>query len=182
MQLDGRSLIAGKPAHATDKTFHAISPSNSARLEPSFHEASAEDVDLAMRQADDAFEIFRQMPASARADFLDAIASEIMAAGDELLQRASAESGLPIERFQGERARTCGQFKTFAALIREGSWVDARIDTALPDRQPMPRPDIRRHLIPLGPVVVLGASNFPSPFPPRAATRPRPSRRAAPSW
>ena len=164
MQLDGRSLIAGKPAHATDKTFHAISPSNSARLEPSFHEASAEDVDLAMRQADDAFEIFRQMPASARADFLDAIASEIMAAGDELLQRASAESGLPIERFQGERARTCGQFKTFAALIREGSWVDARIDTALPDRQPMPRPDIRRHLVPLGPVVVLGASNFPLAF------------------
>ena len=164
MQLDGRSLIAGKPAHATAKTFHAVSPSDGARLDPDFHEASASDVDLAMRQADDAFETFRQMPAAARADFLDAIASEIMAAGDALLQRASAESGLPLERFQGERARTCGQFKTFAALIREGSWVDARIDTALPDRQPIPRPDIRRHLVPLGPVVVLGASNFPLAF------------------
>lgn len=75
MQLDGRSLIAGKPAHATDKTFHAVSPSDGARLEPDFHEASASDVDLALRQADYAFEIFRQIPAAARADFLDAIAS-----------------------------------------------------------------------------------------------------------
>ncbi len=164
MQLDGRSIIAGKTAHASAKTFHAISPADGTRLEPDFHEASAADVDLAMRQADDAFEIFRQMPAGARADFLDMIAAEIMAAGDELLQRASAESGLPIERFTGERARTCGQFKTFAALIREGSWLDARIDTAMPDRQPMPRPDLRRLLVPLGPIVVLGASNFPLAF------------------
>ena len=164
MQLDGRSLIAGKTAHATAKTFHAISPQNGTRLEPDFHEASEADVDLAMHQAEEAFEIFRQMPAKARADFLDVIASEIMAAGDELLQRASAESGLPIERFTMERGRACGQFKTFAALIREGSWVDARIDPAMPDRQPAPRPDLRRMLVPLGPVVVLGASNFPLAF------------------
>ncbi len=164
MNLDGRSLIAGKTAHASAKTFHAISPGNGARLEPDFHEASAADVDLAMRQAEDAFEIYRQMPAKDRADFLDRIAAEIMAAGDALLERASAESGLPIERFTMERGRTCGQFKTFAALIREGSWVDARIDTALPERQPAPRPDLRRLLVPLGPVVVLGASNFPLAF------------------
>ena len=164
MNLDGRSLIAGKTAHATAKTFHAVSPLDGARLEPDFHEASAEDVDLALHQADEAFEIFRQMTAAARADFLDVIAAEILALGDALLQRAHLESGLPLERFTGERARACGQFKTFAALIREGSWVDARIDTALPDRQPMPRPDLRRLLVPLGPVVVLGASNFPLAF------------------
>jgi NADP-dependent aldehyde dehydrogenase len=164
MQLEGLSLIAGKPAHATTKTFHAVAPLDGSRLAPDFHEASAADVDLAMRQADETFEIFRRMPAKARADFLDAIAAEIMALGDELLQRASAESGLPVERFTMERGRTCGQFKMFANLIREGSWVDARIDTALPDRQPFPRPDIRRLLVPLGPVVVLGASNFPLAF------------------
>jgi len=164
MQLDGRSLIAGKPAHATAKTFHAISPLDGARLEPEFHEASAADADLALRQAEDAFETFSRMPAAARADFLDTIAAEIMALGDALLQRAHLESGLPIERFTGERGRACGQFKTFAALIREGSWVDARIDTAMPDRQPAPRPDLRRMLVPLGPVVVLGASNFPLAF------------------
>jgi NADP-dependent aldehyde dehydrogenase len=164
MQIDGRSLIAGKTAHATAKTFHAISPLNGKRLDPDFHEAGPADVDSAMRQADEAFELFRQMPAAARADLLDAIAAEIIAEGDELLQRANAESGLPIERLTMERGRTCGQLKTFAALIREGSWQDVRIDTAIPDRQPMPKPDLRRMLVPLGPVVVLGASNFPLAF------------------
>ena len=164
MQLDGRSLIAGKTAHATAKTFHATSPAGGTRLEPDFHEASAADVDLAMRQAEEAFELFRQMPAKARADFLDVIASEIASTGDDLLHRANAETGLPLERLTMERGRTCGQFKAFATLIREGSWVDARIDTAMPDRQPFPRPDIRRMLVPLGPVVVLGASNFPLAF------------------
>ena len=106
MQLDGRSLIAGKTAHATAKTFHAVSPADGTRLEPDFHEAAAADVNLAMHQADEAFEIYRRMPASARADFLDVIAAEIMAAGDALLQRASAESGLPVERFTMERGRT----------------------------------------------------------------------------
>src|SRR5690606_28540093 len=92
------------------------------------------------------------------------IASEIEALGDELLQRAHAETGLPMARLTGERARTTGQLRLFAQLVREGSWVDARIDRALPDRQPLPRPDIRRMLRPLGPVVVFGSSNFPFAF------------------
>lgn len=164
MQLDGRSIIAGKTAHATAKTFHAISPGSGVRLDPDFHEASAADVDAAMRLAEEAFETYRQMPAAVRADFLDRIAAEILACGDALLDRANAETGLPLDRLTGERGRTCGQLKTFAALVREGSWMDARIDTAMPDRQPLPRPDIRRMLVPLGPVVVLGASNFPLAF------------------
>ena len=164
MNLDGRSIIAGKPAPAGAKTFHAISPLDGARLTPDFHEATAADVDHAVRQAEEAFEHFRRMPETARADFLDIIASEIMGIGDELLQRAHLEAGLPLDRLTGERGRACGQFKAFAALIREGSWVDARIDTAMPERQPLPRADIRRMLVPLGPVVVLGASNFPLAF------------------
>ena len=164
MNLDGHSIIAGKPAPAGAKTFHAISPLDGARLAPDFHEATAADVDHAVRQAEEASEHFRRMPELARADFLDTIANEIMALGDKLLLRAHVEAGLPLDRLTGERARTCGQFKAFAALIREGSWVDARIDTAMPERQPLPRADIRRMLVPLGPVGVLGASNFPLAF------------------
>ena len=164
MQLYGHSIIAGKLAPISGKTFNAFNPADGAKLEPAFLEGTHADADHAMRHAEDAFEIYRRIGDVARAEFLDAIADEIMALGDELLQRANLETGLPFDRLTGERGRTCGQLKAFAALIREGSWVDARIDTALPDRQPVPRPDLRRMLVPLGPVVVLGASNFPLAF------------------
>ena len=164
MQLHGHSLIAGKLAPISGKTFSAFNPTDGTKLEPAFLEGTHADADHAMRHAEDAFEIYRRIGDVARAEFLDAIADEIMALGDELLQRANLETGLPFDRLTGERGRTCGQLKAFAALIREGSWVDARIDTALPDRQPIPRPDLRRMLVPLGPVVVLGASNFPLAF------------------
>jgi 2,5-dioxopentanoate dehydrogenase len=164
MTLHGHSLIAGKAAPDGAKTFHATSPLDGAKLEPAFHEAGEREVDAALRHADEAFELYRRTSANARADFLDAIANEIVALGDHLIQRAHIESGLPVDRITGERARTCAQLKAFAALIREGSWVDARIDHALPDRQPLPRPDLRRMLVPLGPIVVMGASNFPLAF------------------
>lgn len=96
-----------------------------------------------------------------RAALLRSIADEIEALGDELLQTASAESHLPIVRFEGERARTCGQLRMFAAAIEDGTYREATIDTALPDRKPLPRPDIRSALMPIGPIVVFGASNFP---------------------
>jgi len=96
-----------------------------------------------------------------RAVFLETIADEILAAGDDLINRAMAETGLPAARLTGERGRTMMQLKMFAQLLREGSWVDARIDTAIPDRQPLPKPDLRSMLTPLGPVMVFGASNFP---------------------
>ena len=162
--LHGHSFIAGKLAADSEKTFTAISPLNGSALLPAFHEASAADVDLAVRHAEEAFEVYRRISAAARADFLDAITNEIVGLGDGLLQRAHAESGLPLDRLTGERARTCGQLKAFAALIREGSWVDARIDHANPDRTPVPKPDLRRMLVPLGPIVVMGASNFPLAF------------------
>ena len=164
MQIHGHSIIAGKRAQVGSKTFNAFSPLDGAKLEPAFLDGTPADADHAMHHAEEAFEIFRRIGDVARAEFLDAIAEEIMALGDELLQRANLESGLPFDRLTMERGRTCGQLRAFAALIREGSWVDARIDSALPDRQPFPRPDLRRMLVPLGPVVVLGASNFPLAF------------------
>ncbi|HUR59247.1 MAG TPA: aldehyde dehydrogenase (NADP(+)), partial [Opitutaceae bacterium] len=134
-------------------------------LDPAFHEASVDEMERAMSaSAAAAFAVYRERPAADRATLLEAIASEIEALGDTLLQRANAETGLPLARITGERARTCGQLRLFAQLVRDGSWVDARIDPALPDRQPLPRPDLRRMLIPLGPVVVFGSSNFPLAF------------------
>jgi NADP-dependent aldehyde dehydrogenase len=117
-----------------------------------------------MNAAAEAFTTFRNSTPEVIASLLETIASEIESLGDELIETSSLESGLPVARLTGERARTTGQLRLFASLVREGSFVDARIDTALPDRKPLPRPDLRRMLIPIGPVVVFGASNFPLAF------------------
>lgn len=162
--LHGRSLIAGAAGAAGGAVFHGLNPANHERLVPAFHEASSADVDHALRAAAAAADVLRAGRAEDRADFLDAIATEIEALGDALLARAQAETALPLARLQGERARTCGQLRLFAKTVREGSWVDARIDPALPARQPLPRADLRRMLRPLGPVVVFGSSNFPLAF------------------
>src|SRR5271168_4605610 len=98
------------------------------------------------------------------AQFLETVGEQIVAAGDELISTCASETGLSVDRLTGERARTVNQLKMFASIVREGSWVDARIDTAIPDRKPVPKPDLRRMLLPLGPVAVFGASNFPFAF------------------
>jgi len=126
-------------------------------------EASLADVDRVLEAAEGASDEYRHVPTAQRAAFLDRIAEEIERVGN-LLDVAHAETALPAERLAGERARTAGQLRLFANLVREGSWVDARIDRALPDRTPLPKPDIRRMLIPIGPVAVFGASNFPLAF------------------
>jgi alpha-ketoglutaric semialdehyde dehydrogenase len=162
--LHGKSVIAGQLAHAGSATFRARNPATGNTLEPAFHEATAAEAARAVDAAADAFSDYRRRPAEERARFLETIAAEIEALGDTLIARTTAETGLPAARITGERARTCAQLKLFAALVREGSWVDARVDTALPERQPVPRPDIRRMLKPVGPVVVFGASNFPLAF------------------
>lgn len=164
MLLQCKSLLAGRTGATGGTIFRAINPATSESLAPDFHEASMTEVDAALRAAAAAFQDYRARPAETRAKLLETIAAEIEALGDALLQRAQAETGLPLARLQGERARTCGQLRLFAQVVREGSWVDARIDPALPDRQPLPRPDLRRMLIPLGPVVVFGSSNFPLAF------------------
>ena len=164
LSLHGKNILGGVLADTAGHTFHAISPLNGETLEPAFHEASHAEVDRALAHAEDAFGIYRRTPAETRAVFLETIAEEILALGDALLQRAHQESGLPLDRLTGERGRTAGQLRLFAGIVREGSWVDARIDPGLPARLPLPRPDLRRMLVPLGPVGVFGASNFPLAF------------------
>jgi 2,5-dioxopentanoate dehydrogenase len=100
----------------------------------------------------------------ALARFLERVGERIVSAGDELISTCANETSLSVDRLSGERTRTVNQLKMFAALVREGSWVDSRIDTAIPDRKPVPKPDLRRMLLPIGPVAVFGASNFPLAF------------------
>ena len=117
--------------------------------------------DEVMLNASDAFNEYKKVLPEPKAIFLEAIANEIEALGDALINKASEETNLPAARLTGERARTTMQLRMFAAMVREGNWVEASIDTSIPDRYPVPKPDIRKMLIPLGPVIVFGASNFP---------------------
>ncbi len=164
MALHGKNIVGGELSALGKTTFRAWAPGQGAAVEPPFTEALPEEVERAFEAAARAFSAYRQLEPGAVAAFLERIAAEIEAAGDELLQRASLETALPVDRLTGERARTTNQLKLFAALAREGSWVDARIDRAIPDRKPLPKPDVRRTLVPIGPVVVFGASNFPLAF------------------
>ena len=129
-----------------------------------FRKATASEIDKAVALAKSAFESYRFAKGDRKAVFLRAIAEEIENLGDELVQTVMAESGLPEGRVKGERGRTCSQLQLFADLVEEGSWVEAVIDHGDPVRQPVPKPDLRRMLVPLGPVVVFTASNFPLAF------------------
>lgn len=162
--LHGRSLIAGQPSADGADSSRPVSPLDGRPLDPPFYQAGENDVRRAVEAAEAAFLSHATLPSARRAEFLEEIATEIEATGSALLDRAHLETGLPLERLKGERGRTCGQLRLFADVIREGSWVDARIDTAQPDRPPLPRADLRRMLVPLGPVVVFGSSNFPLAF------------------
>jgi NADP-dependent aldehyde dehydrogenase len=164
MELHGRNLLGRETSASSRDLFQASNPATGARLDPPYHEAAPGEIDRAMDLAASAFAPYRARPAAERADFLERIAEEILALGDVLIDRAHRETGLPAARLTGERARTAGQLRMFAALIREGSWVEARIDRAQPARQPLPKPDVRSLLIPIGPVAVFGASNFPLAF------------------
>src|SRR5690606_24819525 len=165
MKLLGTSLVPQDPSpEEGTSTFTAVNAATGETLDPEFHEASEATVSRAAAAAGQAFVAYRATSPQARAAFLRAIADEIVALGGMLIGRAEVETGLPEGRLTGERGRTVGQLRMFADLLEEGSWVEARIDTALPDRLPLPRPDLRRMQIPLGPVAVFGASNFPLAF------------------
>ncbi|RJF92962.1 aldehyde dehydrogenase (NADP(+)) [Sphingomonas cavernae] len=122
------------------------------------------DVAVACAAAEAAFDAYRATDRESRAAFLERIAEEILAIGDDLVVAAMRESGLPRARLEGERGRTIGQLRMFASVVRSGAWLGLRVDPAMPDRQPLPRPDLRLRMIPLGPVAVFGASNFPLAF------------------
>lgn len=164
MELHGKNFIGDELSTGTGETFTVSSPLDSQPLPGTFHVASAADIDRALVAADAAFTSFRLTSPEQRAVFLERIAQEMEALGDSLLQLAHRETGLPLARLTGERGRTTNQLRLFAKIAREGSWVDARIDPAMPERQPMPRADLRRMLIPMGAIAVFGASNFPFAF------------------
>jgi NADP-dependent aldehyde dehydrogenase len=164
MNLQGLNFIGNELSSIGDETFFAFDPVGNMQLAPPFFEAELSEVDWAVDKAEEAFSETRLLSAETRAAFLRRIAQRIMDLGNELIQRAISETGLPEARLVGERGRTANQLLMFADLIEEGSWVEARIDTGDPGREPIPKPDVRRMLRPLGPIAVFGASNFPLAF------------------
>ena len=162
--MDTRNLIGYSYLPQFGNKFKAVDPSLGIDLPGEFFAASMSEADAAANLAHKAFAVYATIGKDKKAAFLRGIADEILAIGDELIERAMGESGLPAPRLQGERSRTTNQLYMFANLVEEGSWVEAIIDTAIPDRQPLPRADIRKMMVPLGPAVVFGASNFPLAF------------------
>ena len=163
-KMDGRNLIGYNYSALAEDVMEVLNPALKETLEGQFHVATHEETEKAMQLATQAFESCKKTSGAQRADFLNAIADEIMNLGDVLVQRAMEESGLPEGRIIGERGRTVNQMRLFAKVAEEGSWVEATIDLAQPDRQPIPKADIRKMLVPIGPVVVFTASNFPLAF------------------
>ena len=162
--LQGNSIIGSAARTGSGSTFAGVNPATGERLDPLFHSATPDDVSEAARLATEAFHTYGKLPGAKRARLLRTIATGLEGVAEELIERAHQESGLPVKRLQGELARTANQLRLFAHVVEEGSWVQARVDPALPNRTPLPRPDVRSMLRPLGPVVVFGASNFPLAF------------------
>ena len=158
------SSVAVAQGRIEDGDFRAVNPATGEPLEPAFRSASRDNVEAAARAAEAAAPIFGATSGRERGALLRAIAQELAENGEAIVARAHLETGLPMPRLQGELARTTGQLRLFAEVVEEGSWVDARIDEAMPDRKPLPRADLRSMLRPLGPVAVFGASNFPLAF------------------
>ncbi len=159
-----RSLIAGAEAGAGGARFRGVNPAAGAELEPAFTAATAADLERAAAAAAAAFDDTRRRSGKQKAAFLRAIAEELEIAAPALLPRAHLETALPMPRLEGELVRTANQMRLFAALVEEGSWVDARLDRAQLRPSGPRKPDLRSMLRPLGPVAVFGASNFPLAF------------------
>ncbi len=164
MTLSGELLIGRRAERGGNGTIHAIDAATGATLEPAFGGATPAQLDQACALAWQAFDAYRGTTPERRADFLEAIAANILALGDALVERCVSESGLPRAHIEGERGRTVGQLRLFAGMLRQGDFLELRVDPAQPERQPLPRPDLRLRHIPLGPVAVFGASNFPLAF------------------
>src|SRR5256714_3498658 len=164
LNLSGRSLIGKQSAESSGSLFHAVNPATGSKAEHGFYTATAQDIDQACNLAADAFHELGRFSSSDRAALLRRIAENLTSEGAAIVERANLESGLPLPRLQSELKRTTGQLNLFAYVLAEGSWVNARIDEADRERKPIPRPDIRSMLRPLGPVAVFGASNFPLAF------------------
>lgn len=162
--ITGHNFIAGGRSATGEIILQSFDASSGEALPYSFHQASEAEVDAAARAAEAAYPAYRQLSPEQRAQFLDAIAEEIDALGDDFVAIVCRETALPPARIQGERARTSGQLRLFAQVLRRGDFLGARIDRAQPERQPLARADLRQWQIGVGPVAVFGASNFPLAF------------------
>lgn len=163
MIIPKQNYIAGNWVTGKGKEFWSYNPATAEKGEV-YTEVDQAQVDLAVSEAAIAFETVKKKNTASRADLLESMAKELEALGDKLIKVCDKETGLGETRLIGERARTCGQLRSFASLIKQGHWQQARIDTAIPDRQPMPKPDIRRIFRPMGTIAVFSASNFPLAF------------------
>lgn len=161
MEPNGISLIGFGTGAPGGATFAGFDPAKSSKLEPLFHSASPAEVERAAQLAAAAAPPWAKLSGESRGRFLALIADKLDRNSAALAERASRETGLPLARCTGEIARTSGQLRLYGETARRGDWLDARIETALPDRKPLPKPDHRSMLRPLGPVVVFGSSNFP---------------------
>lgn len=164
MHVSGYNFIAGQRSAQGQTMVYSIDAHTGERLPGAFYQATLDEVDAAVTAASAAFPLYRHLPAIRRAEFLEAIAEELDSLGDDFVALTCQETALPGARILGERARTSGQMRLFAQVLRRGDFYGARIDQALPARTPLPRPDLRQYRIGVGPVAVFGASNFPLAF------------------
>lgn len=164
MSINGLNYIGSTISQEKEESFQAYSPLSNTLLTEQFYFASVDEMEMAVIKADAAFSIYSKKGPKERAIFLEKIAEQIEALGEELISRCVAETGLAKTRIVNERNRIVNQLNMFASLLNEGSWTQAKIDTAQPQRTPFPKPDIRKTLIPIGPVAVFGAANFPLAF------------------
>lgn len=162
--ITGKNYIGEEQCAMGERFLKTFNPQLNKENPWIFAEATEAEMEQAVLLANQAFNSYRTIPGKERAKFLHAIADEIAALGNSIVEVYCLESGLPKGRAEGERSRTIGQLHSFAEMVEEGSWVQGSIDTAIPNRQPLPKEDIRKMLIPIGPVVVFGAGNFPLAF------------------
>ncbi|MBF4210638.1 aldehyde dehydrogenase (NADP(+)) [Pseudomonas donghuensis] len=160
----GHNYIGGARSAAGTLTLQSHDAVSGEALPYQFHQATAEEVDAAAKAAAHAYPMLRSLSPERRAQFLEAIAAQLEALGDDFIALVTRETALPAARILGERGRTSAQMRLFAQVLRRGDFLGARIDRAQPDRQPLPRADLRQYRLGVGPVAVFGASNFPLAF------------------
>ena len=159
--MHGLNHIGYKLSGENQKYLHSFSTENNTYLPGQFRIATNTEIEVSVKKAVEAFKVFKNTTPEQRALFLDEIAHQIINKEDELVERAMKESALNRDRILSERLRTINQLKLYAGLLREGSWVEASIETEDNNRKPVRKPDLRKMLHPIGPVVVFTASNFP---------------------
>ena len=164
MEIIPSQIIGYRHVQSNGETFHGYDPNSGKPLSPAFREATKSEINESIVLASSAFALYRKTSSSQRSLFLETIAGNIEALGDDLLKIINEETALPLTRLAGERIRTTGQLRLFAQLLRDGKWNKEIVDDPLPDRKPIARPGMTQMQVPIGVVAVFGASNFPLAF------------------